>query len=90
VWPVHRVADALAAKWGKNAGWQCNETPSVHEAHTLKLDASKARDQLKWKPRLAIDLALQWTVDWFRAWAKGEPMREQSESQICAYERLLQ
>lgn len=90
VWPVHRIADTLASMWGEGAAWTCDAAPSVHEAHSLKLDASKARDQLGWIPRLNIEQALKWTIDWHRAWQAGKPMRKQAESQIGAYERLVQ
>ena len=35
----------------------------VHEAGTLRLDASKARAELDWQPRLGIARALAWTVN---------------------------
>ena len=65
--PVHWVADALAERWGRGASWRDDAaTDAVHEAMILKLDSSRARGSLGWKPRLTIEQALHWVVDWQR------------------------
>jgi CDP-glucose 4,6-dehydratase len=38
-----------------------------HEAHTLKLDCSKARARLGWRPRLDVMAALELTARFYRA-----------------------
>ena len=37
-----------------------------HEAGTLKLDISKAYDDLIWQPKLNSLEAIRWTIDWYR------------------------
>jgi CDP-glucose 4,6-dehydratase len=37
-----------------------------HEAHFLKLDSTKARTELSWRPVLNFDETLSWTADWYR------------------------
>lgn len=37
-----------------------------HEAHFLKLDSTKARTELSWKPVLNFDETISWTADWYR------------------------
>lgn len=37
-----------------------------HEAHFLKLDSTKARTELSWKPVLGFDETISWTADWYR------------------------
>lgn len=88
-WTVERIADRLVALWGEGAKWTRDEDAGVHEAHLLRLDASKARAELGWRPRLRIDLALAWTVGWYRAWQQGSAMRDKTLQQIAAYEQLL-
>ncbi len=88
-WPVERIATAAAKMWGEGASWVCDGAPSVHEAHFLKLDASRAHAELGWKPRLRIDQALEWTMSWYLAWRQGADMRQESQAQIAAYEELL-
>ena len=67
---VSDLAERLINLWG--AGRVSVQPPAnaPHEAHTLRLDSSKARQRLAWRPRLSLDEGLQWTVDWTRAWAQ--------------------
>jgi len=88
-WNVGRVADTLVNLWGGNARWICDEQPSVHEDHFLRLDASKSRWQLGWTPLLKIEEALEWTIRWFRAWALGSDMRKETLNQVSAYSVLM-
>jgi CDP-glucose 4,6-dehydratase len=89
VWTVERIADRMVALWGKDGAWIRDPEPGVHEAGVLRLDASKARAELGWHPSLKIEIALEWTVDWFQAWKNGAPMRQKTQEQIAAYEHLL-
>lgn len=87
-WPVERIADTVTALWGPNAAWTRDPDPGVHEAHFLRLDSSKARAELAWRPRLAIQTALEWTLDWYAQWDRGADMQRHSQAQIAAYEDL--
>jgi CDP-6-deoxy-D-xylo-4-hexulose-3-dehydrase len=51
-----------------------------HEAHSLRLDASKAISALRWRPRWSLDRALRMTVDWHRAHSRGEDMAAVSKT----------
>jgi CDP-glucose 4,6-dehydratase len=88
-WTVEQIATFLAKKWGAGAEWVRDADPGVHEAGTLRLDASKAQAELGWQPRLTLSAALAWTVEWYRAWQDGADLPETSSSQIAAYEKLL-
>ncbi len=87
---VAEIATALAEKWGSPAAWIRGRSSEPHEANLLRLDSSKARTKLAWKPRLTPARSLDWIVDWFRAWERGEDMRALTLDQIGAYSRLLQ
>jgi CDP-glucose 4,6-dehydratase len=87
--PVQWVVDRLAARWGDHAAWQIDERQQPHEATLLKLDSSKARQRLGITPRLNIDTALDWTVEWYRAYVDdGASSRRVVEEQIERYEAL--
>ena len=64
--PVQWIADALASRWGNGAKWTQDSAEHPHEASTLKLDSSRARTLLQWTPRLSLDTALDWIVEWHR------------------------
>lgn len=88
-WPVERIATKLAGLWGDGASWVCDSAPAVHEAHFLRLDSSKARAELHWRPRLGIEAALEWTIAWYRAWRQGANMARLTQEQIASYEEIL-
>ena len=88
VQPVATVADAVCKAWGDSAAWAHEEVPQPHEARTLTLDSSKARMRLGWQPRLAFGDALQWTVEWYKAYAAGLDMAEETRKQLRRYREL--
>lgn len=88
IWPVERIANKLVHMWGSGASWVRDTEPSVHEDHVLRLDASRARVELGWKPRLNIETALEWTMGWYRAWNQGKNMAEFTNRQIVEYGQL--
>jgi len=89
VWSVERVANRVVELWGEGASWTRESIANdVHEDRFLQLDASKARFELGWRPRLRIETALEWSVAWFRAWKNGENMKEFTWKQIGEFEEL--
>jgi CDP-glucose 4,6-dehydratase len=84
---VRWVVENVTQRWGGSAGW-CIDT-NVHPPETamLRLDSSKARARLGWRPRLDIDAALHWTVEWHRAWLENPASaRDLTKVQIAKYE----
>ena len=60
------------AEMRKDVKWQCDEAPQPHEANYLKLDSSKAHNQLNWQPRWQLQTALQKTLEWHEAWRRAK------------------
>lgn len=89
VWTVERIANKVVQMWGDGASWTRDGAPGVHESRVLRLDASKARSDLGWEPRLKTEATLKWTIEWYRAWNKGKDMREFTDRQIQDYQTLL-
>ena len=87
-WPVGKVADLVAALWGRGANWRQDATAWPHEAMLLRVDATKARLRLGWRPQLDTASALAWTVDWYRAVLDGLPALDAADEQIARFERL--
>jgi CDP-glucose 4,6-dehydratase len=63
---VGDLAKHVISKWGKGELKIQPDPHAPHEAQFLRLNTSKARTRLGWKPVLDIDRALSWTVDWYR------------------------
>jgi CDP-glucose 4,6-dehydratase len=86
--PVSWIVDRMTNFWGDNASWTLDPNPGVHEAGYLKLDASRARAELSWRPRLNLETAIEWLVAWHKAEQSGEDMHAFTLAQISAYEAL--
>ena len=86
-WPVRRVIEFLAKCWGDSVRWTVDSGERPHEARYLKLDCSKARTRLGWRPRITLETALEGIAAWFRGYLAGADMRAASLEQIASYER---
>ena len=59
--------------------------PQPHEATLLKLDTSKARAHLAWRPRLDLRETLEWTANWYRSYLAGADMHALTRMQLDQY-----
>ncbi len=88
--PVSALSDLLVQSWGNEAAWRSAADPGApHEEPSLKLDSSKARHSLGWRPRLSINEAVEWTIAWYQHALKadrGGDMYEFTQEQIRCYE----
>ena len=77
------LVDLFCDKWGDGAAWKNVAEPNApHEANFLKLDCSKIKSVLKWKPRWHIDDAIEKTVEWSKAYLNNEDTDKVMERQI--------
>jgi CDP-glucose 4,6-dehydratase len=81
------IAERMTKFWGGGASWILDEDPNApHEATYLKLDISRARHELGWAPKLRLDTALEWLVEWHRAWQTApETLADLTLEQIGRY-----
>ena len=87
-------ADARSVQWiveylcsqVPGAAWQDDSSLQPHEAKTLKLDSSKAKAQLGWGPRWNLEIALNKTLVWHKAWKQASDMATISVQHIQEYE----
>ena len=83
---VESVARDLVETWGEGASYEVSANDSsLHEAHFLKLDCSKARKELRWQPKLDIHAALEKICTWHKAHLNGEDMHRYSLNDIKMY-----
>lgn len=83
---VEWIVNKMTGQWGDGAKWQMDGHERPHEAHYLKLDCSKAKSRLNWRPRWNIELAIEQIIAWHRAYLAGENMREITLKQIGVYQ----
>lgn len=88
--PVSWIIDHIRAAWGGTAAAPVPWNGTIpHEAGLLRLDASRARDALGWRPALPLADAIAWIVDWHRAVAAGQDARDVCIDQITRYAQRM-
>jgi CDP-glucose 4,6-dehydratase len=84
--PVRAVADKVCALWRREHGWHAADAPGQrHEANLLRLDSTKARSRLGWRPHWTIDQALAASVAVYASDVKGDALRSLLHRQIADY-----
>ena len=80
---IRRFADACAP-WAPVDRVR-RDPAAPHEATLLKLDTSKARAHLAWRPRLDLRETLEWTANWYRSYLAGADMHALTRMQLDQY-----
>jgi CDP-glucose 4,6-dehydratase len=86
---VSWIVEKTAELWGNQARWVTDTGEHPHEAHYLKLDISKVRARLGWKPALRLHDALRLIVDWTQQHRGGVDMRKVTLRQIKDYRGMV-
>ncbi len=80
------MVEHFSSAWG-GADWRIQaDAEALHEAGLLKLDCSKARRELSWRPVLELEQSITWIANWYRYHRDGEDMVARSIQQLAAYQ----
>ena len=82
------LVNLFCNNWGE-IKWINKSDEGVHEATFLKLDCSKIKNTLHWKPQLDIQEAVKMTAQWIKSYCNGEDAITIMEKQINEYEKLF-
>lgn len=83
--PVEWIVRRLCASWGNPASFRIQGGDHPHEAGFLKLDCSKARLRLGWRPLWNLEEALHRIVEWTNGYREGKDVRDITYRQIIEY-----
>jgi len=83
---VRAVLEKVRELWGPGIQDRLAHGGLPQEAQTLRLDCTKARTRLGWKPQWNLDSALEATLQWYKAYQSHQDMREVTESQIRSHQ----
>lgn len=83
--PVRWIVDRMRAAWRDAAAPALDTGARPHEAGLLRLDSSRARSALGWRPSLTLAQTIEWIVDWHRL---PRDAREVTLEQIGHYAAL--
>jgi len=84
--PVREVIELFSKQWVREAHWHEASDSKPHEAIILKLNCAKANEVLRWYPRWSLEIALEKTADWYKAFHLNNEMREYTKQQIDCYQ----
>lgn len=87
---VQSIVEVMIVQWGDDAEWRVDDQEHAHEARYLKLDCSKARDELDWNTIWGLPKALAAVVAWHKAYLNNNDMRHFSLDDIDRYVDDLQ
>lgn len=76
------IVDRMARSWGAQREYRGWSGSIPHEAGLLRLDSSKARAALGWRPMLSIEQAIDLIVEWHKNVAAGGDARAVTIEQI--------
>ncbi|MBN2863670.1 MAG: CDP-glucose 4,6-dehydratase [Bacteroidales bacterium] len=69
---VKDIVEAIIKCWGKGHWQYENKNAKPHEAGILRLDITKVKNNLGWRPVLNIERAISMTVDWYKNFASDD------------------
>lgn len=85
--PVEWIVKRICTRWGEGAAYEIDPGDHPHEANYLKLDCSKARARLDWRPRWNLEEAVDRILEWVRAFRRGEDLQEVCSRQVREHEK---
>jgi len=85
--PVEWIVKRICTRWGEGAAYEIDPGDHPHEANYLKLDCSKARARLDWRPRWNLEEAVDRILEWVRAFRRGEDLQEVCRRQVREHEK---
>jgi CDP-glucose 4,6-dehydratase len=65
---VRELARLMVVNWPNGQIVEAAQESGPHEARLLRLDSTKAAEQLDWRPMLSTPERVAWTMAWYRAW----------------------
>lgn len=86
---VSWIADRMCQKFDAITWRTETDIDSPKEAGLLRLDSSKSKKLLGWRPKWDLDTALDNTIEWYSSFKSGYNMRDFSLSQIESYSTIL-
>ena len=85
---VERLIAMLQSELGASVPLKTPRQPQPHETQILRLDSTKAKGQLGWKPVFDAQQSIQWTAKWLRQYLAHEDMAAATRRQILEYEQI--
>jgi CDP-glucose 4,6-dehydratase len=76
---VEEILQLFKRSWDEIRWKDASEANALHETTVLRLDCSKAYQQLKWKPIWGIDMAVERTAKWYKNFYQGNKVNTEED-----------
>jgi CDP-glucose 4,6-dehydratase len=83
------IIEQMYQLWGVTFDWKKDPNPGPPECTFLKLDASKARGYMGWRPKLDLITTLDWIVKWSRRFQAKDDMRKVTLDEIQRFMAIV-
>jgi CDP-glucose 4,6-dehydratase len=80
--PVSWIIDKISKLYGVKCNTYVDNKKIIHETQSLKLDCTKAKQQLGWEPKTNLEKGLELTVEWYKQYENNNNVRKITEKQI--------
>jgi CDP-glucose 4,6-dehydratase len=88
--PVRWLVERVRGRWPAALDVRFGEPPAASvEARRMRLDSSRARERLGWRPTWTAARSVDATVDWYVSYHEGSDVREATLAQIGAFQADL-
>jgi CDP-glucose 4,6-dehydratase len=84
--PVGWIVERVRELWPSELRTRVDDGDHPHEARYLKLDSSRARAHLGWRPAIGLDATLESIVSWYSELKAGGDMRAVTLGQIESFQ----
>lgn len=79
------LAELFCRVWGDGVSWTTANATGPHEAGYLKLDCSKIKSLIGWKPQWDIETAVAKTIEWTKAYLQNDDICAIMDKHIDEY-----
>lgn len=86
---VSWIVEQLIIDTGLQNDWQTDDNSQPHEAQLLKLDSSKARNELGWTNKWPLKTCIKEIAYWHKQWLDGADMLKISNETLDRYSSPL-
>lgn len=84
------LASLFCAAWGERVSWTYpGQLHTPHEANMLRLDCSKMKSVLGWRPLWNVSEAVRQTVAWTRVWQTHGDIKDEMCREIQLYQESM-
>ena len=92
-WTTGELVTLFCKKWneanGTNITWENVYDGGPHEANFLKLDCSKLKNTLHWKPRWNVEITMEKIVEWTKVYFENGDVSKCMDSQIEEFLKIV-